>query len=550
MFHAANWFIEIVNGFSTQDDDDAMFDKTISRANTAVQLLQLLDILLGKYEVDLPSLNAATVEEAPGGSSKTVGSSKGGSFGGGSARGRPKGGGGAKSAGGKENARGGKGKGKGGKGKGKGKEEKEALDVSVVTPPDGTQASNATGKTGVTGVGKAGGGVHEKKSKLQMASTYGILTRFTHVRPQAGCFREMDLAVYQLLQSHAPGRQERREVLLTDTTLALLQDMWSKADHALTGHRKPSPFGRTQDASSSGSRDAAWSDPFKFLKSVARLWPALRVIFETTAVDLGATDETVEVDTDKLLGDSPLPDILSTIIAILNKALSCPDLDGARGDAILLPILKCFSSADSMDRDGPEDAPDEMARAAVSAFRMLERIGKEVPTFELCSSMVALLSTLADRGRVAEQTNERVSCLAIFCVRQSWPDATSERPADRGVLTSLIRTHLARSSEPVEKVEALLTEVLDQMPKDSKKQNSAELEDYPCVTCGCFQPFFKVIIEHSSDAIVRLEGQVSSSPSDSDSAHLEELQGLSGSFASLLGLAKKWDDSEVLNPKP
>ena len=29
-----------------------------------------------------------------------------------------------------------------------------------------------------------------------------------------------------------------------------------------------------------------------------------------------------------------------------------------------------------------------------------ERIGKEVPTFELCSSMVALLSTLADRGRV------------------------------------------------------------------------------------------------------------------------------------------------------
>ena len=25
MFHAANWFIEIVNGFATQDHDDAMY---------------------------------------------------------------------------------------------------------------------------------------------------------------------------------------------------------------------------------------------------------------------------------------------------------------------------------------------------------------------------------------------------------------------------------------------------------------------------------------------------------------------------------------------
>jgi len=43
-----------------------------------------------------------------------------------------------------------------------------------------------------------------------MASSYGILTRLTHVRPQAGCFREMDVAVYQLLQSHQPGRQVER----------------------------------------------------------------------------------------------------------------------------------------------------------------------------------------------------------------------------------------------------------------------------------------------------------------------------------------------------
>jgi len=44
------------------------------------------------------------------------------------------------------------------------------------------QASSAGGKAAA---GKAAAGVvHEKKSKLQMASTYGILTRLTHVRPK------------------------------------------------------------------------------------------------------------------------------------------------------------------------------------------------------------------------------------------------------------------------------------------------------------------------------------------------------------------------------
>ena len=99
--------------------------------------------------------------------------------------------------------------------------------------------------------------------------------------------------------------------------------------------------------------------------------------------------------------------------------------------------------------------------------------------------------------QVSEQTNERVSSIAIFCLRQSWPDVTEERPADRATLTSLVRAHLSRSVDPVDRIETLLGEVLDIMPQDSHKNTSAELEGYPCVTCGCFQPFFRVIIEHS-----------------------------------------------------
>ena len=36
-------------------------------------------------------------------------------------------------------------------------------------------------------------------------------------------------------------------------------------------------------------------------------------------MDISSVAEQVEMDTDKLVGDSSLPDILATIIAILNK---------------------------------------------------------------------------------------------------------------------------------------------------------------------------------------------------------------------------------------
>ena len=51
-----------------------------------------------------------------------------------------------------------------------------------------------------------------------------------------------------------------------------------------------------------------------------------------------------------------------------------------------------------------------------------------------------------------------------------------------------------------------------------------------------------------SDAIVRLEAQVNSTEDGSDEIYLEELQGLSRCFASLLALAKRWDDSEARSP--
>jgi hypothetical protein len=289
-----------------------------------------------------------------------------------------------------------------------------------------------------------------------MASTYGILSRLQNLRGQAACFRELDVSVYSILRSYEPGSRSGRVTLHTETTVALLQDMWSKADHVLTGHRKAFGFGAKVQDASANSRDATWSDPFKFLKGLQRLWPSICELFEHSARQIGATEETMDVDMESLLGDSPHSEILSTIIAIFNKFFSCPDLEGAKGDEALLPILKVspkfaeilvplpagFSGVHSrlfavlfkrgqhgprrdgrgrsLRRDGPFGskrlqnarsshppgtlgAPCMCPAVELTPSYFSESIAKELPTFELCSSMVTLLSNIADRGRESSQ---------------------------------------------------------------------------------------------------------------------------------------------------
>ncbi|EKX48176.1 hypothetical protein GUITHDRAFT_106251 [Guillardia theta CCMP2712] len=485
LFHTSNWFIELLNAFGCQEEEE-MRSKCATRANQLLEMLEKLDEILRIHSLVLPRLGSCPHEVSNGHQNE-----------------------GRKREMNKENLK-----------PVKAKKQKKTSQVEDGEGREGVvQLSAASCLTDQICSSVGNTAAHQNKSKLQVASTFGFFTEMHNLRAMSTSFREFELDALSILNSQG--------VLLSPKALlAALQELWCQLNHVLVT-KKHSPFFKA----SNGHLRIKRIEPGSYLDQLVQLWPAMRSLFVNLSQQLGASEETMDIDNDEILLNTTVIDCLYMLISIVNKCIQYSMANGLGVD----PLLAKF-------KEFPAGQGGEEASNQVSAFNFFAEPVKQFPTFSLTSSCVFLLSNIASSGD-NEVLREQVSAFALWCLRQKWPDVP-QKPAERETLCNLLKVYVKFSSCSLSCVSLITKELLYEIDPSHRK-GVTYVDGYPSITSQNFVSFFAILMETMCSIFAKIEEENSGKKTEPD-GFIPTLTTAVECFVQLVNLTKTWEDSSVL----
>eukprot|EP00960_Hanusia_phi_P053727 762434-Hanusia_phi.AAC.2 len=436
LFHTSNWFIELLNAFGCQGEEE-MRSKCATRANQLVEMLERLDEILRIHSLALPRLGSCPHDFS---SNHPISE-------------------GRKREMNKENFK-----------PTKAKRQKKASQAEDGEMKEGVvQLSAASCLTDQNVTSTVSAASQQSRSKLQSASTYGFFTELYHLRSMSTSFREFELDALSVLNSQG--------VLLSPKALlGTLQELWCQLNHVLVA-KKHSPFFKSSNSHLRIKR----IEPAAYLNQLVQLWPAIRSLFVSLSKQLGATEETLDVDENGMLHDTTVIDCLYMLISVVNKCIQYSLTSGFDVDR----VLENF-------REAPAATDQDVSHQA-SAFNFFMEPLKQLPTFSLTSSCIFLLSNIASSVE-DELLREQVSSAALWCLQQKWPDVP-QKPAEREILCNLLKVYIKFSGCHLSSVSLITKELLFEI-EPSHRKGAAYVDKYPSITSQNFVSFFAILMEN------------------------------------------------------
>ncbi|RVE73388.1 hypothetical protein OJAV_G00049030 [Oryzias javanicus] len=370
-------------------------------------------------------------------------------------------------------------------------------------------------------------------------------------------FRELDLEVLSVLQSGLLSRslldselhtKVREEVLLGPAELVfLLEDLLHKLEFSLTAApTKRAPFLKPKADRSVGFSHLQQRSSKDVASYCVQLLPALCTHLENChnhfqallsenngCVDGPATD----MQEYRLMSAS-----YQLLLQVLNTIFSWSGFSQA-GHRNLLKKALCVLA----ERLKEGDADLTLEQFVKQSFEYLLNFRSTMPSLNTALCLSQLLSTVSEKGGNAAAHRDQTASLARHFLNQVWVTASGER--ERGnkfneALHTLLTIYLEQVDDILKVVEEIAGEGISELLNVSKDESSAS---WPTLNRQTFLVFYRVMLAELEKAVRKIPA---GKPSDDSEAQSEKLLTWSlavRDFHILVNLVKVFDSRPVLN---
>ncbi|XP_056884964.1 Fanconi anemia group D2 protein isoform X2 [Takifugu flavidus] len=502
LFHAINWFREVINSFCQQEDIDVKM-KVITRLQNITYLHTLLEEALSGTpgfvppvanfdgeSPDVPSPGPA----APGNKAK-----------------------------------------------------KESVGKKRKAPgPNSSESSSQLEDT--TNGDKTQQEQLEKEKENRQGTSLGSYRAF---------FRELDMEVLRLLQYGLLSRSlldseqntnVRVEIRLGPAELVfLLEDMLRKLDFRLTaGPAKKAPFVKGRSDKTVGFSHLQQRSVKDIASFTVQLLPALcshlencHNHFQTLLSENGGVVDGPNTD----LREHQLMSFgYQLLLQILNTTFSWSGFSHPGHRGLLKTALGVL--AGRLKEGSDKLALDQLVK---HSFEYMLNFRSTVPSLGTALCLCQLLSTVSEKGGNPTAYREQMASLSKRFLSQDWVTANGEK--ERGskfneALHSLLSIYLAHVTDVLEAVEEIAGEGISQYLNASKDESASS---WPTLTKQTFLVFYKVLMAELEKAARKIPPWKSSDSTEAQSEKLLRWNLAVRDFRILVNLVKAFDSRPVLN---
>ncbi|XP_011472951.1 Fanconi anemia group D2 protein [Oryzias latipes] len=370
-------------------------------------------------------------------------------------------------------------------------------------------------------------------------------------------FRELDLEVLSVLQSGLLSRslldselhtKVREEVLLGPAELVfLLEDLLHKLEFRLTAApTKRAPFLKTRADRSVGFSHLQQRSTKDIASYCVQLLPALCTHLENChnhfQALLSKNDGCVDAAAADLQEHRLMSASYQLLLQVLNTVFSWSGFSQPGHRNLLKKALGVLA-----ERLKEGDADLTLEQFVKHSFEYLLNFRSTMPSLNTALCLSQLLSTVAERGGNAAAHRDQTASLARHFLSQVWVTASGER--ERGnkfneALHALLTIYLEQVDDILKVVEEIAGEGISELLNVSKDESSAS---WPTLNRQTFLVFYKVLLAELEKAVRKIPAGKSSDDSEAQSEKLLTWNLAVRDFHILVNLVKVFDSRSVLN---
>uniref|UniRef100_A0A8C7Y231 FA complementation group D2 n=1 Tax=Oryzias sinensis TaxID=183150 RepID=A0A8C7Y231_9TELE len=370
-------------------------------------------------------------------------------------------------------------------------------------------------------------------------------------------FRELDLEVLSVLQSGLLSRslldselhtKVREEVLLGPAELVfLLEDLLHKLEFRLTAApTKRAPFLKTRADRSIGFSHLQQRSSKDIASYCVQLLPALCTHLENChnhfQALLSKNDGCVDAAAADLQEHRLMSASYQLLLQVLNTVFSWSGFSQPGHRNLLKKALGVLA-----ERLKEGDADLTLEQFVKHSVEYLLNFRSTMPSLNTALCLSQLLSTVAERGGNAAAHRDQTASLARHFLSQVWVTASGER--ERGnkfneALHALLTIYLEQVDDILKVVEEIAGEGISELLNVSKDESSAS---WPTLNRQTFLVFYKVLLAELEKAVRKIPAGKSSDDSEAQSEKLLTWNLAVRDFHILVNLVKVFDSRSVLN---